>query len=591
MRKFTKKDKLPKRLIYLLVFGVLGIGNVLAQTKTIAFDRGLAMGSAKIFVLNGTMPDGSSCEISGDDFSTTDINIMGLGEHFYGYDTKGNNFEITFTNFKYQVNKITISASVRLGERTKGQGVLSMAPYEGAVVSNDIAPTQTLLQSQDFSSTSCNTGLKSIKYVQSNNSWTFFRASDFLIVEYSLPTISERTNLIGDDFTIGSTYTLSESSDIAWTNQGAFTNKDIVFVSNNQDVVSVSDNGKTITGVGIGSATITAKVVNGGVDVTGASFTFTVNIPKYISTVDNKTTATGTWTADELNDALQNGDAKSSTVIDLTGATFTSNTADEIAVKPSNPNALIYAKQGQVSNESNVIVDGVCNKLTLTDGYRFYADRDFVANITRYSRASTAEWGSICLPYAPEEKDGIVYYDLQSVGENSITFEKVDNPEANKPYLYKNTSGVAYNANYSGTINVISTPDAFDTQKDNYILRGAFYPTSVISGGDEYTTSYNENFNLETDPSAYYLKDNTFNLVNGRFNLNGFRAYLTSTAAGVKASTIIANFVDDEETTGVEFIENEKNGTVEVVFDIKGQRLNSPKKGVNIIKGHKVLVK
>lgn len=409
---------------------------------------------------------------------------------------------------------------------------------------------------------------------------------------HSLPTISKGTNFsIGDDFTIGSTYTINKSSDIKWTNQGAFTNEDIVFVSNNQDVVSVSDNGKTITGVGIGSATITAKVVNGGVDVTDAYFTFTVNIPKYISTVDGKTTAIGTWTADELNDALQNGDAKSSTVIDLTDAKFTSNTAGAIAVKPSNPNALIYAKQGQVSNESNVIVDGVCNKLTLTDGYRFYADRDFVANITEYSRTSTAKWGSICLPYAPEEKDGIVYYDLQSVGENSITFEKVDNPEANKPYLYKNTSGVAYNANYNGTINVVGTPDAFDTQKDNFILRGAFYPTSVISGGDEYTTAYNENFNLETDPSAYYLKDNTFNLVNGRFNLNGFRAYLTSTAAGVKASTIIANFVDDEETTGVEFIENEKSGTVEVVFDIKGQRLNSPKKGVNIIKGHKVLVK
>lgn len=46
----------------------------------------------------------------------------------------------------------------------------------------------------------------------------------------------------------------------------------------------------------------------------------------------------------------------------------------------------------------------------------------------------------------------------------------------------------------------------------------------------------------------------------------------------------------DVDTTDIDFVEN-ADGTVTVIYDMEGRRLNEMRKGINIINGKKIFVK
>ena len=46
----------------------------------------------------------------------------------------------------------------------------------------------------------------------------------------------------------------------------------------------------------------------------------------------------------------------------------------------------------------------------------------------------------------------------------------------------------------------------------------------------------------------------------------------------------------DNMATGINYVEN-SDGTLDVIFDISGRRIEMPKSGINIINGKKVIVK
>ena len=73
------------------------------------------------------------------------------------------------------------------------------------------------------------------------------------------------------------------------------------------------------------------------------------------------------------------------------------------------------------------------------------------------------------------------------------------------------------------------------------------------------------------------------------------RAYLpllTEAISGSNAKEIML-YWDDEETTGIEIMRNVENEIMRnrSIYNLNGQRLSAPQKGINIINGRKVIVK
>ena len=73
------------------------------------------------------------------------------------------------------------------------------------------------------------------------------------------------------------------------------------------------------------------------------------------------------------------------------------------------------------------------------------------------------------------------------------------------------------------------------------------------------------------------------------------RAYLPLLTADISGSNAkeIMLYWDDEETTGIERMKNVENEIMRNgnIYNLNGQKLSAPRKGINIINGHKVIVK
>lgn len=127
---------------------------------------------------------------------------------------------------------------------------------------------------------------------------------------------------------------------------------------------------------------------------------------------------------------------------------------------------------------------------------------------------------------------------------------------------------------------------------DTYAIPVTTKDASDVTGNE--MVGVTEETNVVWSPSDgvynYILQQGTFKKASedgGKLRAN--RAYLSTsydvTSAGVRSLTIV--FDDDE--TGINAIEDEQvNGTI---YNLAGQRLNKPQKGINIINGKKVFVK
>ena len=98
------------------------------------------------------------------------------------------------------------------------------------------------------------------------------------------------------------------------------------------------------------------------------------------------------------------------------------------------------------------------------------------------------------------------------------------------------------------------------------------------------------------DYTNFMMKGGRFiKIADDNASMPAHRAYLpllTSAVSGSNAKEIML-YWDDEETTGVERMRNVENEIMrnESIYNLNGQKLSSPRKGINIINGRKVIVK
>lgn len=200
------------------------------------------------------------------------------------------------------------------------------------------------------------------------------------------------------------------------------------------------------------------------------------------------------------------------------------------------------------------------------------------ANVTLTRSITANKWSTIVLPFDIASSDietvfggGASVAELSSGDASTLTFTTTltgNKMKANQPYAIKVTSAFSEKTIEGVTI-VNETPTQSIT---NWNFVGTYSSITVPE-------------------DSYYFKDNDLWKAggSGTTNIKPFRAYLTYTGGG----TPTPNFVIDGDVTGIAHINADGQINLEegAFYNLNGQRVSQPTKGLYIVNGKKVILK
>lgn len=250
--------------------------------------------------------------------------------------------------------------------------------------------------------------------------------------------------------------------------------------------------------------------------------------------------------------------------------------ATNITVTPSASNQLIKAASAsQFSGlTKNVIVDGTCANLVLTDGSPLQVDEPFTATDATYSRNMANNWGTVILPFAVSSNDKIQFYRLKASDADAMTFETVDAVDANTPVAFKKLSGEGIVISGSDVSVAVTTGQQNDnTTATDWSAEGSYTAQSLT----------------EFD-GVYYIASNKFWAADAAVTLNPFRAIFRY--SGSNAVKQLGIEVEDNITTAV--VGLDADTATQEWYDLSGRRVSVNArlpKGMYIVNGKKVMIK
>lgn len=279
--------------------------------------------------------------------------------------------------------------------------------------------------------------------------------------------------------------------------------------------------------------------------------------------------------------AYVKGESKAN-VIDLTGANLAEGlNSSNFSVEANN--TLYKIADGQTLAGNNVIQNGTCENLVLTDGLTFNAPEDFEAtNVTFNRKFTTGNLSTVVLPFSFDAADvnGTVYK-LESVENGVLSFKSVEGTaDANVPYLVKTEGDNLFNGTLTSAT-VAQTPETVENSIAGTGVThvGNFGETMEITSGDQ-TSWYGYNKN------GSFVK-----VLSG--TVKPFRSAIKSTSAAPSSFALKL----DGTVTGILNLEN-PNAKVDV-YTVSGvcvrknvpaaSALNGLSRGVYIVGGQKVV--
>lgn len=310
--------------------------------------------------------------------------------------------------------------------------------------------------------------------------------------------------------------------------------------------------------VNVGDIPFTTSEENGILKVTGT-----------VSTL-GAASVKGTSTANVIN------------VIDLTGANLATglNSSDFSA----EANNTLYKISGTQSlNGNNVIQNGTCENLVLTDGLTFNAPEEFTAtNVTFNREFKAGNLSTVVLPFSFDAADvnGTVYK-LESVENGVLSFKSVEGmADANVPYLVKTKGDNLFKKSLTNAT-VAQTPETVEN--------------SIAGTGVTHVGNFGETMEITPDnqTSWYgYNKNGSFvKVLSG--TVKPFRSAIKSKGAAPSSFALKL----DGTVTGILNLEN-PNAKVDV-YTVSGvcvrknvpaaSALNGLSRGVYIVGGQKVV--
>ena len=222
------------------------------------------------------------------------------------------------------------------------------------------------------------------------------------------------------------------------------------------------------------------------------------------------------------------------------------------------------------------------DNLTLDDNKDFVVYEPFTAKAASYSREmkTGTTWATLCLPFevSLENKDFRAFKLLSAnEGTNTVELEEITTSiAAGTPVIIKMNEG-ATELNFSvDNKEIAKEVNTSETENGSYELQGIY--TKKVFDKDADNNCYIVKGDKLMNPAK--LLENTNNKTVGS---KPFRAYMvdnsTATAAGAKMFSIAIG----GGTTAIDSLNTiaDDNATY---YDLQGNRLNAPQKGINIVK-------
>lgn len=248
-------------------------------------------------------------------------------------------------------------------------------------------------------------------------------------------------------------------------------------------------------------------------------------------------------------------------------------------------NELVYIEATDVTvpttltEQTNYVnaADNTAYKLVLTDKQDFYAPSAFTAQTVTYSRANTAGYNSVCLPFAISAADfgsearleQFTSTDGQSVSLTSTTDENA----AGQPcFVYCPETQTEWTLTKQNA-HIVAEP--IEASDGNAVLHGSF--TNAAIGAGQYK--------LTADGTAFGVTTN-------KGKVTAFRTYLTpATTAG--AAALLQVLHDGAEVTGVNTaVQPAGVNQPAAVYDLTGRRVQRiTRPGIYIVNGKKTVVR
>mgnify|MGYP002623482419 CR=1 FL=1 len=289
-------------------------------------------------------------------------------------------------------------------------------------------------------------------------------------------------------------------------------------------------------------------------------------------------------------------------VVDVSGTNISNITPNELPNTLYISNQVLYGLEGKnvitYDAENNTYTAG---NISLTDGYSFYSPIDFTANKVEFTYQFTVGadgskgWNTIMLPFDvksvtandkeidwfhSESDSGKNFWLKEFVSDdiNTVNFNYADKMKANTPYI------VAFPGNKWGdkwdmsnkTLKFIGENVKVNNNNVQSSITGSYYRFIGKTLGNNTENIYKMN----EDGNAFVLGNGS----------TPFRAYFK---AGMFDRDVTSLGIgSDTGTTDIQTLDVERGTTNDhTVYNLNGQRVAQPTKGLYIVNGKKVMIK
>ncbi len=600
-----KLNDLFKALLLLCIF-ITSSSQVLADVYTkITSNKGLTAGDKYLLVYE--IPDGNGTRVL--------ESIDKSNKYGTGYYINQSNNQITITNQAIAVLTLESSNTYWKLKSSLDSKYLHWSS-DNSLTTDDTGSEWTISIANGVATIQhATTKSRKLQWYDKSSHFACYESTQQSVALYKLSSTvaveSVALNKNATSITCGSTETLE-----ATVSPDNASNKYVSWSSSNENVATVEDG--VVTAKAVGTTVVTAtsnadatKTASCHVTVTADATAVTTAVlfhetfdkcsgtggtGTYSGSVGSSTIYTDeSWTArsncggaDKCLKFGTSSDASMTTsTISLTGsATLTYR----VAGWKSGTNTLAVSATGAtVSGDiaitmtaatwtpHTVSITGATGSVTIT----FSGGRGFIDDIKIVQKRTTVDvtlnaagFASYCSPFALNLTPTADYtaYTVAAAGGNAVTFTKIPGRvAANTPFILYNPD----NASQAVSIPIIANNDAAIAAVSNNELVGTLSPTYVEAAEGYY------NFGLS---GSKFAKMNT-----GVVKAN--KAYLPVSNTMLQSSAPSLSIVfNHEETTNIHHIEQlkEKKG---VLYNLSGQRINTPSKGLYIWNGRKVIVR
>ena len=196
------------------------------------------------------------------------------------------------------------------------------------------------------------------------------------------------------------------------------------------------------------------------------------------------------------------------------------------------------------------------------------------ANVTLERTLSASCWNTLCLPFDMSRTllvntfgsaDGIEIRQCVDVSGNTISFNSQESVSAGTPFLVKPATDIV-NPTFKAVTIKTATPST--VSKSGYGMAGTFDAKELATDGT--------NLFLGTDAKLYRPSA-------GKAQMKGLRAYFVVPGGGAGVRLQL-----DGATTALEPVRVE---AARVCYNLHGQRVAQPGKGLYVVDGKKVMIK